>query len=401
MLIQFSVENYLSFKGKTILSLVPSQDKENTGNTAIDGKYSCLKSVAVYGANASGKSNLIRAFFTAIMAIRTSNGLQVDSKIPGIIPFKFDKSTQNEPTKFEFIFTSKGIKYVYGFSATQSVIVDEYLYCYLTSKPTTIFERSNTNTYKFPTTNRKELNELSKRNTANKLFLSTATTWNYEKTKEAFVWFSNSINTFTGYSGLENIAFDKYENDKDGNLKKFTNNLLKASDINISNFTFESELMTKENVKITTEHNITDKDGNVINYDLALQEESLGTQNLFNLSPFLKNAFENGESIIIDEIDTTLHPLLVRYIIDLFHDKEINKNNAQLIFTTHDINLLTLELFRRDQIYFTEKNNKTGESDLYSLDEFPVRKTENIRNGYMQGRYGSIPFISGGFDLWD
>ena len=124
-------------------------------------------------------------------------------------------------------------------------------------------------------------------------------------------------------------------------------------------------------------------------------EESLGTNQLFILGPFLKDAFEKGMIVVVDEIDKSLHTFIVKHIINLFRDKAVNKAGAQLIFTTHDTSLLSLSTFRRDQVYFTEKDNKTGMSVLYSLDEYPVRKTDNIEKGYRLGRYGAIPYICG------
>ena len=149
-----------------------------------------------------------------------------------------------------------------------------------------------------------------------------------------------------------------------------------------------------EQIEIVTEHMIGEDD-NKTKYTLGLGEESLGTNQLFILGPFLKEAFEKGIAIVIDEIDKSLHTFIVKHIINMFRDKEINKAGAQLVFTTHDTSLLSLSTFRRDQVYFTEKNNKTGISDLYSLDELPVRKTDNIETGYLLGRYGAIPYIRG------
>ena len=134
---------------------------------------------------------------------------------------------------------------------------------------------------------------------------------------------------------------------------------------------------------------------------MNLQEESLGTQSLFFFSPVLKEAFEQGKVVIVDEIDKSLHPLLVEFIIKLFNDSKTNKNNAQLIFNTHDTNLLSLDNFRRDQIWFVEKEPKKGTTDLYPLDDFSVRKTENIQKGYLNGRYGAIPFLVTGDSLWE
>lgn len=122
---------------------------------------------------------------------------------------------------------------------------------------------------------------------------------------------------------------------------------------------------------------------------------------MFTLSPFLKEVFEHGKTLVVDELDASLHSFLVQYLVDLFHDPEINSKNAQLVFSTHDTNLLSLDTFRRDQIYFVEKNIETAESSVYSLDEFSVRKVENIERGYLLGRYGAIPFLQTGGNLWE
>ena len=211
-----------------------------------------------------------------------------------------------------------------------------------------------------------------------------------------------------------------FENDSDGELKKFTLNLLKEAEINIDNYEIQKEDISAEKLalmfpnemvrnilahgnanykgvgrNVFTNHNV-----NNTSYSLNMAEESLGTQNIFFLSPLLMDTLSKGKTIVIDEIERSLHTSLVRYIIELFHNPEINKNNAQLIFNTHDTNLLSLDIFRRDQIYFVEKDFSNATTDLYSLDEFSVRKSENIEKGYLQGRYGAIPAIGIGDSLW-
>ena len=152
-------------------------------------------------------------------------------------------------------------------------------------------------------------------------------------------------------------------------------------------------------VKIETVHAILE-DGVQKKFHLSLGEESQGTRNLFLFSPVLKRAFETGETLCIDEFDTSLHPMLIRYLLSLFHNPRINRANAQLIVSSHAMVLMSLEDLRRDQIYFVEKDRKTGVSELYSLDEFSPRKEENIRKAYMLGRYGSIPDIPEEAELW-
>ena len=281
-----------------------------------------------------------------------------------------------------------------------------------------IFEREDTNNYNFTQAEQSKLKEIALKNTENKLFLSTSAAWNYDKTKDAYMWFADNIDTFTDYASIAGVAFSMYEDDKNGELKKFTINLLNQADILIKDYDFEAketeisdaialrnmmahnENLVYKNVKISTTHEIEDEKGNKTNYLLDFRDESLGTQNIFYFSPALKETIEEGKVMIIDEIDKSLHPLLVEFIIKLFHDKNINKNGAQLIFNTHDTNLLSLENFRRDQIWFTEKEPKSGATDLYPLDDFSVRKSENVRKGYLNGRYGAIPLLSTGDDLW-
>ena len=150
--------------------------------------------------------------------------------------------------------------------------------------------------------------------------------------------------------------------------------------------------------RLETIHQITEGNGTVNTYKLPFDSESEGTKLLFAYGPIIMEAFEKGRTIVVDELDNSLHPSLARYLIGLFNDPEVNKNGAQLIFNSHDVSLLDLELFRRDQVYFVEKNNDSGITDVYSLADFSPRKSENIQKGYLQGRYGAIPFPEGGIE---
>lgn len=412
MLIEFSVKNFMSIKNEITFSMIAGNSSENLNNTIQSKNFneSYLKSTAIYGANASGKTNFIRALTSAILMVRKSNSRNVNELLLEMQPFKFDVKTINEPCEFEFVFIKNDTKYVYGFSADINRIYSEYLYQYFSPKATLIFERKNVNEYKFKQSEKSKLEELATKNTEKKLFLSTATAWNYELTREPYMWFAENIDTFNDCLTMNNFVFNKFENDKDNSLKNFTINLLKQSDILISDYNFEiksitnfipfdnpnllNEKISQKEVSISTLHEIEDDDGKTYSYELELQNESLGTQSLFFFSPVLKEAFENGKVIVVDEIDKSLHPLLIELIIKLFHNPDINKKNAQLIFNTHDTNLLSLDIFRKDQIWFAEKDPKKGITDLYPLDDFSIRKTDNIQKGYLNGRYGGIPFIS-------
>ncbi|MEE0376743.1 MAG: ATP-binding protein [Lachnospiraceae bacterium] len=418
MLVQFTVENFLSIRDKVYLSLEPSKDSEHPENLITKGDYKAVNSVAIYGANASGKSSLFKAITVALIMIRNSNNVQITDKLP-MTPFKFDFESRNKPTSFEFTFIAKdGRKYIYGFSATTEKVVEEYLYCYNTSKPTLLFDLNENEKPKFNRAYKVKLEAAYQMNTANKLFLATATTWNVECTKSPFEWLAESIDTFTDVMELGGVAFEKYRTDENRKYIEFTKNLLKQADINISSIEVDAkEVMggpalpfqivvqgkiippnegKHYDVEITTGHTVVDENGEKTEFSLTLQEESIGTQLLFFYGPLLKDAFEKGKTIVLDEIDKSMHPSLVKFIMNLFRDPDVNKNGAQLIVTTHETGILSLEMFRRDQIYFTEKDSKSGVTDLYSLDEFSVRKTENIEKGYLMGRYGAIPFLQAG-----
>ena len=190
--------------------------------------------------------------------------------------------------------------------------------------------------------------------------------------------------------------------------------LLNHAEINIQDYEFEVKSLDAINhsgldnvqtilpmvkqYRLDTIHNIEQSDGTVKPFRLPFLYESEGTRLLFAYGPIIMDAFEKGRTIVIDELDKSLHPNLEKYLIGLFNDKSINKGGAQLIFNSHDVDLLDLDLFRRDQIYFVEKDNRTGITDLYSLADFSPRKSENIQKGYLQGRYGAIPFPDGGVE---
>lgn len=409
MLIEFSVKNFLSFKDKATLSMEKGNGDENIDNIIFNDITDLVKNAAIYGANASGKSNILKAFTCAILMIRNSNLMSVGEKWSYIKPFLFDETSKNKPSEFEFTFITNNVKYKYFFSADQNRIYEESLDVYNSQKPTNIFTRKDTNIYEF-SNDKNKLASLAANNTENKLFLSTATTWNYEKTKDAFLWFTKAIDTYDSFNKImDKDLIDYSENEE---LKKFSLKLLKEADILIKNISVNYEEKEMEGtiadmpiipivkkVDIELEHEVVDEENNIHTYKLNFKDESSGTKVLFAFAPFLKRAFEETKVIIVDELEKSMHPKLVEFIVRLFNNKDINKVNSQLIFTTHATNLLNLEILRRDQIWFVEKNPLNGNSELYPLDSFSVRKDENIQKGYINGRYGAVPFIKD-IDLW-
>lgn len=416
MLLQFDVSNFMSIKKNVTLTAFANASKEHEKNLIVFGKERILPVLALYGANAAGKTNIFKALTRAIMLVRMSNNLQVNAST-GFEPFLLDDDSRKNKTQIGFIFVSNGKKFEYGFTADHQYIYDEYLYEYKTTRATMIFERSNISDYKF-TAAYKHLAEFKTKNTPNKLFMCTATAWNCEETKDAYMWFSEHIDTYNQASIQGNQYLEYLDQNKDKPYtKSFMLSMLKHAEINIHDYEFESKeiediavplppgisidkslLGPVKQFRLETIHQVALDDGSQRLYKLPFDHESNGTMLLFAYGPIIMEALERGRTIVIDELDNSLHSSLSRYLIELFNDSEVNKNGAQLIFNSHDINLLDLDLFRRDQIYFVEKDNNNGVTDLYSLADYSPRKSENIQKGYLQGRYGAIPFLEGGIE---
>lgn len=405
MIIELSITNFLSFKKRVTFSMLANSSNGLDNNYMKVNDKKVLKTAAIYGANASGKSNLFKVLTSVILMLRNSNNADINTKLP-ITPFKFDKEIK--PSEFEIKLVIDKIRYVYGFIVDRDKIYEEYLYYYPNGRETKIFDRTNCNEYTYTQKEEKILREIEAKNSSNKFFLATATNWNFEKTKPVYDFLTMGIKTCFNLETLKTIAISEYARNE--NLKEFALELLKKADFNIEDYQV-AEVSVPEEVlleirKRDTSVQETAKFFNFLfkhkgseNY-LSLDEESLGTQMIFALTPFIADTLNNKKILVIDELDKSLHPFLVQYIVEMFNNPEINKNGAQLIFNTHDTNLLDLNILRRDQIWFVEKNNDNGESDLYPLSDFSVRKSENIEKGYMLGRYGAVPFIKNDLNLW-
>lgn len=409
MILEFSIKNFLSYKEKVTFSMLADSKNGLDDNYIVLKDKRILKTSAIYGANASGKTNLFKILNTIILMLKNSNSIDINSKLP-IIPFKLDSKSVKEPSEFEIKFIVDEVRYVYGFIGTINQIYEEYLYYYPNGRETKIFDRTNTNHYSFTQKDERILKEIAIKNAPNKFFIATATNWNYEKTKIPYKFLSMDIEIFNNLSELRSSSYKAYL-EKGDEIKSFALEFLQKADFNIKDYkvietSIPDEFLASipdylkktipENPKIFTtlfKHN---------DFEVAttFEEESMGTQIIFSFIPFIKEALNNKKVIIIDELDKSLHPYLVEMIVQLFNDPEVNKAGSQLIFNTHDTNLLKLNILRRDQIWFTEKDNNTGISDLYPLSDFSVRKSENVEKGYMLGRYGAVPFIKNDFNIW-
>lgn len=424
MIIDFKFKNYLSFAEECDFTMLANKDKSHEDNLIVIGKERLSKARMIYGANASGKTSFIKAMHFVSAFLLNSNNLLEKMSIP-VVPFKFCDECYKKPTEFAITFIKDNIKYAYRFSCTRDRVIDERLDIYYTAKPTMIFSRTNGVDYEF-NKDSKLLNELKDRNLENKLFLVTSATWNYEKTKPVVDYLLNTIAVVL--AGDTDVVWKSYldriyENNEVEEYKAFCLKILCNADISISDFSVDTKKVgdvRKNNRDLAEfvrfaangdsvatdklENNnlyefITFHDVNngktVSRYSLNLAEESLGTTYMFKYSPLLYYVFKEGKVLFIDEIDKSLHPLMVEYLVKMFLDKNINTCNAQLIANTHDTNLLNLDIFRRDDIWFTERDYESGKTEMYSLADFSPRNSENIEKAYLLGRFGAIPFIKG------
>jgi hypothetical protein len=429
MLIQFSIKNFRTFKDKATISFIASnydKDTREDENIFQDTYHNLrlLKSCVIYGANASGKSKFIEALvFMKRFVITSSKDSQKGDKI-SVEPFKLNSVSEKEPSEFEVIFTHENILYRYGFEVTNKIVVSEWLYSKPKTKEIELFYRDYQN---FETHKRsfQKGNTLVKEGLIrdNALFLSVAAQFNEKTSVTIIEWFKN-IGTISGVKedGYEGYTIRKA---KDDNFKNKILELLKAADLGIQDIQLEmldlnklpndmpkelKEFIIEKSEEddsaeflsdVLTSHKKYDDNRNLVGRaNLSLDDdESFGTKKFFALTGPVLDSLENGHTLVIDELDSKLHPNLVCKIVSLFNSKEKNPKNAQLLFNTHDTNLLSSGLFRRDQVWFTEKN-KFGEGKLYSLADFKseeVRKNDPFEDNYIRGKYGAVPYL-GYFD---
>ncbi len=416
MLIEFSVGNYRSFKDKVTFSMVAAnlsaKDKKLDENNifAVDDDLNLLKSAAIYGANASGKSNIAKALdFMKDFIINSSKETQSTDEI-NVENFRLSTETEDKPSFFELVFLLNGQRYRYGFEVDQSRVISEWLFFFPLFKERRLFER-NTDTFKISRIYKaNRIQELTRNNA---LFLSVSAQFNIEIAKQILAWLSKQLNII---SGLEDDTYLGYtlnylseEENKSEILQLIKKLDVGISDIEIGHTEITSDILPdwmSDEVKkstiesgtkgiiVSTLHKKFDDNGKHLSNEkfYLVYDESEGTQKLFALAGLLIDTLKNGSVLIFDELDARLHPLISLAIVELFNSNETNPNNAQLIFMTHDTNLLSNKIFRRDQIWFTEKD-KYGATNLYSLAEYKVRNDASFENDYIKGKYGAIPYI--------
>lgn len=426
MLIEFTVGNYRSFHDPQTLSLLAaplkSKDSSLDENNVIDVPNNplLLTSAVIYGANASGKSNLFKALdFMRSFVLDSPKGTKATGGID-VEPFRLSTVTSDEPSYFEIVFIVSGKRYRYGFEATQEQIEAEWLYFVPSTREARLFEREGQAIHLGSSF--KEGRGIDQHTRPNALFLSTVAQFNGSTAQKLIAWFERLVSIpgasdprvqFFTKEQMKNskkareireligrldlgIADLEVEVGRDTNWLPFPSSLPDEvpDDLRHAFTTLNDYFTSSEQDFINTVHAQYDEDGNVVGqvrFDLW-SSESEGTKKLFEISGPLLNTLQEGNVLVVDELDARLHPLMTRELVRLFNNRETNPKSAQLIFNTQDTNLLDNTLFRRDQIWFIEKDRQ-GASHLYSLAEFRVRNDKSFERGYIQGRYGAIPYI--------
>lgn len=416
MIYEFSFGNYRSFKDIQSLNMTAAKINEHnsTNVIAINDKQKLLKSKAIYGANASGKSNIVKALLRFIAIINYSVKDENTLKLY-IDNFQLSDTTINEPTFFQLIFQMNGIKYRYGFEATNQDITSEWLFGTPNRKELPYFIRENN--YIQGNINEKYFLEGKKlvsfldadenpifRN--NSLFLTSVASMNGKLSRQILDVIS-SITVLSGLSIGENLFQKSVSALKDKRFKSKIENFLHYADtgvlsLDVIELTEDNIPMSLQNLQnqknkninlLVSNHNVYNSQKKVIEKKNLLFQtsQSEGTKKMFELSYFIIQALQEGRTIVIDEFDARIHPLISKKIVELFNSS--TNINSQLIFITHDTNLLNNNLLRRDQIDFVEKD-KYGASHLYSLIQFKgVRNNALINSDYIKGKYGAIPFL--------
>jgi AAA15 family ATPase/GTPase len=419
MIAEFTIENFLSFKERTTFSLISTKDGElSESNTfKMDYKIRLLKSAVIYGANASGKSNFFKALdFFLNFAVKSGPRKQIGDST-GAKPFAFSKRTERQPSSFELIFytqdnAGKDIRYRYGFSVTEKDVIDEYLFAVYNVREVNLFMRQRqeiTSASYFREGSR------SKQFVRNNCSLLSVCAQNNGKISAQIIQYFSTLEVTSGLQDFRIITKEELYNQK---TEQDIIGFLRYADIQINGFKSEaikldSNFYKEPEIKAFLEylkkivpdvenqervffgHTVYDGEQPIGEKYLAEEDESAGTIKLFSYSVPILSALKNGTPLFIDEFDTMLHPLIIEAIIKLFNSPDTNSRNAQLVISCHAVNILTNKLFRRDQIWFCEKD-QFGATDLYSLVEYkePVRKDASYNKNYLQGKYGAVPYIN-------
>jgi hypothetical protein len=419
MLIEFRIKNFRSFRDQQVLSMVAANDKELRDSNTFETrafKMGLVRSAVVYGPNASGKSNLIMAMgflqlfmLTAVNSPPAVGQRAIDTHL--LQPFLLNNDTRQAPIEFELTFVQHDIRYEYGLTLDRERIYEEWLIAFPKGQPQVWFERMGlpeSDTWYFGPRLAGEKQRLADITRSDVPFLAVGATFGNAQLRTVFEWFAAQLAVFNPWGNPDLIGKTAHRAAENPQLHQQIRALLAEADFAINDFAVQlipvgedplfSRLPTEllnamssggfQRTEIRMRHQAPETTEGYV--ELPSQDESLGTQRFFAITDPIVTALELGQVLAIDEIDDSLHPLLVRRLVELFHSQETNPRCAQLIMNTHDTTMLDTRLFRRDQIWFTERDGRGG-SQLYPLSSYSPRKDESLAKGYLHGRYGAVP----------
>jgi AAA15 family ATPase/GTPase len=419
MLIEFSVTNYRSMLERQTLNMAAStyfKELESLNTIAPDqddGVPRLLRSTVLYGPNASGKSTLIQALqFVKEQVLNSQKESQAGDAIDAE-PFKLTAASRAEDSEFEVTFVEQGVRYEYGFCCNRERFTEEWLIAYPLGRAQKWFHRVfdakvGKDAYKFSTSflGGRQRQTWAAQTRPNALYFSTAIQLNNEQLKAVFDWFKLRLRVFDSVRGF-NPGYTVKRCGKDEDRKRvveFMNSAdLSIADIQLKETVFSADVLPRDMPAAIKDEFLKDMAGRALietrffhrdvdtqeSVEFSAEEESDGTRALFAFAGPWLDVIENERVLVVDELDTSLHPLLVHYLVKRLHH---TGKKAQLIFTTHDTTLLSQKLLRRDQVWFMEKNAKSA-TRLYPLSDFSPRDNEAVERGYLNGRYGGIPFL--------
>lgn len=419
MLLELKVKNFRSVRDwQSFSMLAESKIKENQEIVVEKDNYHILPTSLIYGRNASGKSNLLKAFKALQHLVLDSADFKVDKAIPQYEAYKLDANFQDKPTEFYIDFIAKDdIRYIYEIGYSKFSIEYEILRFYPKTQPANLFERRKGEAIKYGEylTGRKK--EIEESLYDNQLFLSKVGVNKLDVLVEVYKFFSKYMYVSDFHSSsYDDLLIQFYTNriatDKVPFFKENMNLLMREADTGIEKIEVTEEefdinllpnemsdeekekLVKKYNHKIRTTHKSFNGDNEVGKIEFKLEEESTGTVKLLAIGGLILEALSDGQLLIIDELNKSLHPKLTRVLINIFHSKKTNPKNAQLVFASHDVSLLDSDLFRRDQVWFAEKEHE-GFSHYYSISDISgVRANAPYEKYYMSGRLGATPVIN-------
>lgn len=418
MLVEFSVTNFRSIRTTQSLSLVASADRDHEASNVVmnvaPGVDRLLRCAVIYGANAAGKSNLILALDLLrdmVVGSATETSKSIRSAIK---PYRLDELI-TEPSSFELVFVARGVKYQYGFSANSERVVEEWLYAFPEKRAQLWFHRTTGKdgkyNWKFGPSLRGPKQIWSNSTKDGALLLSVAGQLKSDQLQIVYDWFEEYLRVLT--SGEVSPNFSKSQLARPDLREKITS-FMRNCDISFNEIAVREKSVDKEHLDriskllpdeqrdAVMKHLIEMESSEVVISRLnsageavwfEYDEESRGTRKLFEYAGPLLDTLSSGYVMVVDELNNSMHPLLAKEIIRLVNDGNINKANAQLIVVTHSTSMLDLDLLRRDQVWFAEKNQ--GATEIYPLTDFKPRKDASLAKGYLQGRYGAVPYLSG------